>query len=209
MKLTEIIKIKGDWQEVVDASRTTVGKESLGREPSRKWKREMVISEHSTIRCISIKWIWRNIKSWVATHWSRHKWECYIQTQRTDRTGINRDNLPQSQPVDFEGEANPQNLIDTHRKRLCKKASEETRLLAEDFKIELYNYEPEISDGLVPNCIYRFGCPEHEPCNVWRDFRKYCVEKDVVVGNLTIQQRYDLYNEWFYKTRGIKHGKQS
>ena len=49
---TEILKIKGDWQEVVDDCRTTVGKDSLGKEPSKKFKREILISEHSPIRSI-------------------------------------------------------------------------------------------------------------------------------------------------------------
>ena len=60
---TEIIKIKGDWQEVVDDCRATVGKESLGKEPSSEFKRSILISEHSPIRGISIKWRWNNIKS--------------------------------------------------------------------------------------------------------------------------------------------------
>ena len=63
MRKTEIIKIKGDWQEVVDDCRTTVGKDSLGKEPSKKFKREVLISEHSPIRSISVKWKWVNIPS--------------------------------------------------------------------------------------------------------------------------------------------------
>lgn len=70
---TEIIKIKGDWEEVVNDCRTTVGKEELGREPSDKFKREILIAEHSPIRDISIKWRWRNIPYWVTNHWVRHK----------------------------------------------------------------------------------------------------------------------------------------
>ena len=87
---TEILKIKGDWQDVVDDCRVTVGKDALGKEPSQKFKREILISEHSPIRSMSIKWKWVNIPSWVATHFSRHKWECFIKTQRTDRTGTDR-----------------------------------------------------------------------------------------------------------------------
>lgn len=33
---TEIIKVKGDWQEVVNDCRSTVGKTELGREPSAR-----------------------------------------------------------------------------------------------------------------------------------------------------------------------------
>lgn len=84
---TEIKKIKGSWEEVVDDCRATVGKPPLGHEPSEDFKRRILIAEHGPIRTISVKWMWNGIKSWIATHWSRHKWECCISTQRSDRTG--------------------------------------------------------------------------------------------------------------------------
>lgn len=197
---TKIIKIKGDWQEVVNDCRTTVGKEPLGKEPSTKFKREILISEHSPIRAITVKWIWKNIASWVATHWSRHKWECYIKTQRTDRTGTDRNKLPQDAPVNFTGEANVQHLIDSFRKRLCMLASRETRMYAEDFKITLKLEEPEISDVLVPNCIYRGGCPE--PCGC-RWYETIC-ELNPALRSTNIQERYDAYNALFHGSKGGK-----
>ncbi len=54
---TEILKIKGDWQEVVDDCRATVGKESLGKDPGTTFKRGILLAEHSPIRDISIKWL--------------------------------------------------------------------------------------------------------------------------------------------------------
>lgn len=200
MKLTNIIKIKGDWAEVLDDARLTAGKASLGKEPSQEWKRKILISEHSPIRALIFKWDWRDIMSWVATHWVRHKWESLVKTQRTDRTGINRNELLQSELVNFRGEANTQHLIDTWRKRLCYKASPETRGLAEDFKVSLRGLEPEVSDVLVPNCVYRCGCPEEECCGKWFEFRQWCKTEH---GNppevYSISVRYALYNEWFYE----------
>ena len=188
---TKILKIKGDWMEVVDDCRATVGKAGLGHEPSREFKRAILISEHSPIRSLSVKWFWGNIKSWVATHWVRHKWECFVKTQRTDRTGINRDELYQSEEVTFTGEANSQALIDTMRKRLCYQASAETRQYAEDFKFALHEVEPELADVLVPNCVYRCGCPELQTCGIWQ----HMVEQTggrILTAN--IQERYDIYN---------------
>ena len=104
---TEILKIKGDWQEVVDDCRATVGKESLGKEPSRSFKRRILLAEHSPIRDIAVKWKWPDIKSWVATHWVRHKWECFVRSQRSDRTGVPRDKLPQDAAVTFTGRPTP------------------------------------------------------------------------------------------------------
>jgi len=195
MNKTEILKIKGDWQEVVNDCRATVGKDSLGKEPSIGFKRAILISEHSPIRDIQIKWRWADIKSWVATHWVRHKWECFVRTQRTDRTGIDRDELPQAAPVSFTGDANTQALIDTMRKRLCRQASIDTRHYAEDLKSAIYEHEPQISDVLVPNCVYRCGCPELNACGFWDRLVK---ETNGAILTANIQERYDLYNSIFW-----------
>lgn len=192
---TEILKIKGDWQEVVDDCRATVGKESLGKDPSTTFKRGIILAEHSPIRDISVKWRWRDMPHWVTVHWVRHKWEKFVRTQRTDRTGIDRTKLPQDEPQTFTGEANAQHLIDTMRKRLCRQASPETRRYAEDFKRTLHDVEPEISDVLVPNCVYRCGCPEMKRCGYWDELAK---ETDGEILTADIQTRYDLYNELFF-----------
>lgn len=192
---TKILKVKGDWTEVVNDCRATVGKEALGKEPSKEFKRKILISEHSPIRDISIKWIWESIKSWVATHWVRHKWECFVKTQRPDRTGVERGG-PDT-PVTFTGDANAQALIDTMRKRLCFQASPETREYAEDLKTAIKEIEPELSDVLVPNCIYRCGCPEMEQCGFFHKFALNAGSTDL----LDIQDRYDCYNYQFYARR--------
>lgn len=200
MVKTEIIKIKGDWEEVANDCRATVGKGELGKEPGKKFKIKLLIAEHSPIRSIWIKWKWPSIKSWVATHWVRHKWECFVKTQRTDRTGVNRDELTQDALVTFTGEANPQHLIDTMRKRLCRQAADETREHAEDLKVELRKPEPEISDVCVPNCVYRCGCPELTCCGMWYRLRDWCKEYyGFYPEECSIEERYNIYNKWFYE----------
>lgn len=192
---TEIAKVKGDWTEVLNDCRATVKKLPLSKEPSADFKKKILLSEHSPIRDISIKWKWQGIKSWVATHWVRHKWECYVSTQRTDRTGVDRDELPQAAPVNFTGEANAQALIDTMKKRLCRQASIETRHYAEDLKRAIHEHEPEISDVLVPSCVYRCGCAEPENCT-WFD---RMLEKHPLLASTDIQTRYDEYNKIFWE----------
>ena len=157
---TEILKIKGSWEEVVDDCRATVSKPPLGHDPRASFKRRILIAEHSPIRDLSVRFRWTGIKYWVAMHWKTHHWESKVSTQRSDRTGTPRDKLPQDAPVNFTGEMNAQAAIDTMRKRLCHQASAETRAYAEDFKEALRETEPELSDALVPNCVYRCGCPE-------------------------------------------------
>ena len=200
--MTEIIKIKGDWEEVVNDCRTTVGKQELGKEPSVAFKKAILIAEHSPIRDISVKWRWKDMPHWVTVHWVRHKWEKFVRTQRSDRTGIPREKLPQDEPQTFVGEANTQHLIDTWRKRLCYKASPETRRYAEDFKARLRYDQPEISDVLVPNCVYRGGCPEMETCHYWEQFVDWGIRKqEFPIGDVKIQSRYDMYNRFFYQNR--------
>ena len=187
---TELLKVKGDWQEVVDDCRATVSKPPLGHEPSKGFKQRVLIAEHSPIRDISFRWKWTGIKSWIATHWVRHHWECRVSTQRTDRTGIDRNKLPQDAPVTFTGEANVQALIDTMRKRLCYQASPETRQYAEDLKRTIMRVESEIGDVLVPSCVYRGGCPEMQSCGY---YERLC-KKDRKIQSSNIQDRYDAYN---------------
>lgn len=195
---TEIIKVKGDWEEVVNDCRATVKKPPLGKEPSTKWKKEILISEHAPLRAISVKFRWANIKYWIAMHWKTHTWESRVDSQRNDRqTRYDRDEAPQSAPVDFYGDPNAQHTIDTWRKRLCRQASIETRHYAEDFKVALHDYEPEWSDVLVPNCVYRCGCPEPNNCT-W--FSRM-VEKHPLMASTDIQARYDEYNKVFWEDR--------
>ena len=199
---TEITKIKGDWMEVASDCRSTVGKPPLDHEPSVDFKKKILLAEHSPIRDISVKWTWHGIKSWVATHWSRHKFEKYIKSQRSDRTGIPRDKLPQDAPVDFTGDANVQALIDTMRKRLCRQSSTETRQYAEDFKAALHEVEPEIADVLVPQCVYRAGCAEMKPCGDGKCFFDVLIDQTAgAVATTHIQDRYDAYNKFFYERR--------
>ena len=192
---TEIIKIKGDWEEVVNDCRATVAKGELGHEPSKAFKKAILVSEHDPIRDIEIKFRWRNIKYWIAMHWKTHIWRSRTNTQRNDRQEhYDRNKAPQDSPVEFIGDPNVQHLIDTMRKRLCYMASPETREYAEDLKETLRAVEPEISDVLVPNCVYRCGCPEPNGCK-WFDIQH---GKYSDLASTDIQRRYDAYNRIFY-----------
>ena len=192
---TKILKIKGDWQEVVDDCRATVAKPPLGKEPSDEFKRAMVIAEHDPVRDIEIRFSWSNIPYWVAMHWKTHIWRCRTNTQRNDRQKkYDRAKAPQDAPVDLIGNMNTQHCIDTGRKRLCYMAAPETRAYMVDFKIALRPIEPQISDAMVPNCIYRCGCPEQSGCG-W--YQRMVAERPELAST-NIQERYDAYNKIFY-----------
>ena len=193
--MTVINWIMTDWKRVKNHCRTTVNKEFTDNEPSDDFKKQLLISEHSPIRLIEIDWSWKNIKYWVSTEWSRHKFEKFISSQRNDRqSNYDRNKAPQDSLVNFDGYANMQNLIDTCRKRLCYCATPEARELAEDLKKTLPR---ELGNVLVPNCIYRCGCPEFKPCGYYARFIKWCFNNYKDLDD--IKERYDAYNEYFYK----------
>lgn len=168
---TRINGVDGNWKNVKNKCRTTVGKEYSSLESTSEFRRKLLISEHSPIRLISVDWTWDNIEYWLSTEWSRHKFEKFISTQRTDRTGVDREDKPQGSRVKFDGYANAQNLIDAWRKRLCRQADPKATKLALDFKSALHDFEPELADMLVPNCVYRCGCPEFTACGFGNDSR--------------------------------------
>jgi hypothetical protein len=194
---TEIIKIKGDWEEVANDCRATVSKGELGHEPSKEFKRRLMISEHDPIRDIIVKFRW-HLKYWSAMHWKTHIWRSRTNTQRNDRqSDYDRNKAPQDMIVEFIGDPNLQHLIDTWRKRMCYMADPYTREHAEDFKIVLRDYEEEASDALVPNCIYRCGCPESPGCGWYNRM----VDEYPDLASTDIQKRYDAYNRIFYRER--------
>jgi hypothetical protein len=162
----ELLGIKGTWREIADSGNTTVHREPGTRTPSSAWKRRLLMSEHSMIRQLIVKIKWHDLKSWVSVHFVRHKFgiEHWVRTQRTDRTGLNRDEIPQGALVEHEIEANAQAVINISRKRLCGCASPETRAAWEAALHTLRDAEPELYAVCVPDCVYRGHCYEFKSC---------------------------------------------
>lgn len=143
----------------------TVGKKALTL-PTEEWIKRLVESEHSPIREL-----WFGIKMeipyWVSVHFVRHHIGVnhYVQTQRTDRTGINRDELKQSEIVSHIMSINAQELINMAHKRLCRQASEETWGVMQMIVNEVIKVAPYMKSVLVPLCAYRNGkCSEMFSC---------------------------------------------
>ena len=68
----ELTNIKGSWKEVLNRARTTVSKRELDKEPSDKFKDNIMRAEHSPIRSLIFCFKITDLKSWVATHFVRH-----------------------------------------------------------------------------------------------------------------------------------------
>lgn len=194
-----------DWKRVKNHCRTTDNKDFTDVEATDTFKKKLLISEHTPIRLLEFDWSWKSIFYWLSTEWSRHKFEKFISTQRDDRLidDTPRGEKPQDALVNFDGYANMQNLIDAWRKRLCHAATPEAVELAEDFKETLHEQFPLESDVLVPNCVYRFGCPEFQMCQhrCFLDFLQWVEDTHPGKKLYSLQTRYDLYNEYFYEKR--------
>ena len=103
----------------------------------------------------------------MSVHLCRHVHaQPYVRSQRNDRQQeYDRNSAPQDAPVDMILDVNAEELMVMANKRLCNKASEETRdavtamcRLAEDAT-------PELRGLLVPMCEYHGGvCHEMFPC---------------------------------------------
>lgn len=211
--------IGDDWRRVKNHCRTTDNKDFTEKDATDIFKKKLLISEHSPIRLLEFDWTWKAIKYWLSTEMSRHKYEKFISTARDDRGfserkteegytvwdeatkqnieyhPLSRDDAPQKNPVNFDGYANMQNLIDVWRKRLCFCCTKDARELAEDFKYVLHETHPIEADVLQKNCIYRCGCPEFKSCGYWENFCKKYSKEDLT----NIQTRYDLANKEFYE----------
>lgn len=190
---TKIMEVTGTWKQVKRVCMTTIGKDAGDGEPSSEWKKKILLCQHSPIRKIRINWKWDSIPYAISTHFARHHvgTEKWIQTQRNDRTGIDRANIGQMEPVKMEMEANIQSLLDISRKRLCMCADKTTFKYWHSLKNEIAKIEPEIAWAMIPECVRVGGCPEYETCHMYD-----IVFKDVPIEiQQNVPKRYDYYNE--------------
>lgn len=173
-----------DWSIVVDMARFTVNKEDSGKEPSQKFKDRICKAEHSPLRTLMYIVELDDIPTWVSQHIARHDAFAYhtvrdgahdthfVGTQRGDRTGIDRNKLPQDAPCCHRIFLSAQDLITISRLRLCRMASPETRKLWETVRDKIAKIDPEVAKNMVPNCVYKNGfCGEMKPCG-------YCFSKE-------------------------------
>lgn len=160
----EVDKIT-DWNRAFNSAVFTVHKD-VTKEPSDKWKKSMLLAEHSPIRDVEFDIKIYDIPYYVAMHLVRHHVGVtpYVSTQRSDRTGEPRNKKPQDAPVMLKLSANAQALISMSRKRLCSKADAETRKVWTEVVSAIELVDPVLAECLVPECVYRGFCPEKDGC---------------------------------------------
>lgn len=161
----ELIDYHDNWQSVKDATLNTIGKET-GKYPDSNWKLRILRAEHSPIRLLYFTLRFTQIPYFVVMHLVRHHEGVnhFVSTQRTDRTGVDRNKLQQDNPISYRMNANAQALINISRKRLCNCAAIETRQAWQMVKDQIAQVEPELASCMVRECVYRAHCPEMFGC---------------------------------------------
>lgn len=172
-----------DWLMCKKAALITVSK-NTEKPPSFEWKVKMLKAMHSPIRVLPFFIVLRDIPYYVSVHLVRHVHATpFVSTQRNDRqTDYDRTKAPQDAPVTMGWYMNAEELINIAHKRLCRKASKETREVVEKICNAVIDVNPEFKEVLVPNCIYRGGyCSEFEPCGYWLAYWIRDVKSDTYI----------------------------
>jgi len=158
------IKKHTDLAEAHACIESTMGAEFV----SKSTLKQIYSWEHSITRSqiFSIQLI--DIPTFVSVHLVRHVTTTpFVRSKRIDRDGTGQEN--RFTPVNHRFIANAESILHIARRRLCYKASPETRevvlLLREKMKL----VDPDLAYYMVPNCVYRGGiCPEPKPCGNYK-----------------------------------------
>lgn len=189
----KITNFNVDWMRIKSACMTTISKQA-GKEPGVEWKKKLLICRHSPIRRGEVSWKWETIPYAISTHFARHHEGCekFIGTERTDRTGIDREERSQMNYVPMEMDANLQALMNISEKRLCMCADPTTRKYWEAVIEALRQYDELIAWSNVPQCIRCGGCVEpFSECSFYDNLMKDISKED----QMDVTRRYDIYNE--------------
>ncbi len=145
----------------------TVGK-TAKTPPTKEWLHKLLEARHSPVRELWYRFRITDLPYWVSVHLVRHHMEFhpYVQSQRNDRQdGYDRTKAPQDSPVMMHISMNAEMLMILANKRLCSKASPETRYVVQEMCRLVIERCPEFEGLLVPMCLYHGGvCHELNGC---------------------------------------------
>lgn len=146
----------------------TMGRDS-DKAPSTEWMHRILEARHSPIRELWFGFV-LTVPYWVSVHLVRHHvgFHAYVQSQRNDRqNAYDRTKAPQDAPVTMRISLNAEALMTLANKRLCNKASTETREVVREMCRQVEAQCPEFVGLLVPMCQYG-RCHEMQPCGKGR-----------------------------------------
>ena len=144
---------------------------TMGRDtdtpPTREWLHRILEARHSPIRELVFRYV-LEVPYWISVHLVRHHvgFQAYVQSQRNDRQDkYDRTKAPQDAPVTMRVSLNAEALMALANKRLCNKASEETRWVVQQMCWQAEEKVPALRGLCVPMCEYHGGvCHEMQSC---------------------------------------------
>ena len=160
------------------ACETTSNREIKSVDRLISLRQRMYLAEHSPIRMREF-WIHlANIPTFVATHLVRHHVgiDHYQMSHRFDKTKVPNEESNRMTPTNISMHLNAQSLINMARKRLCGKASPETRLVMNVIKQAVSVLDPDLASVMVPECVYRDFCPEEKTCGYFANLKNQIKE---------------------------------
>lgn len=195
-----VVKWDVDWLEIKNLCRTTISMGDSKVEPTKEWKRKLLLAEHSPLRHSLITVELKDIPYYVSTHLVRHHMgvEKYVGTSREDRTGVDRSERRQTDLVTMRMDLNIQALINISRKRLCMQADEKTILAWSLLLNAIHEYDEDVYWACVPEGIRSCGCPEGFG---------HCRRCQQLLSGLTKEQLFNIekrYNEYHAKKLTLK-----
>lgn len=188
-----IVKWDVDWLEIKNLCRKTISMEDSTKEPTSTWKRRLLVAEHSPLRHSLITVQIDNVPFYVMGHFVRHHEGVtpYVTTSREDRTGKDRTERKQTDPVSMRMDLNIQSLINISRKRLCNQADKVTQKVWLEVVKKIAEYDQDIAWACIPEGIRTCGCPEKfGGCVVCENILS-TLDFD---GRMEVATRYDHYN---------------
>lgn len=191
---TKITEVNINWLAIKNACRKTVSMKDSTIEPTTEWKRKLLICRHSPIRKGSVTFRWDEIPYAISTHFARHHEGCekFISTSREDRTGVNRTERSQMDPVQMEMMVNIEAILNISERRLCTCADKTTLMYWKSFLEELKKVDPDIYWASVPQCVVKGGCCEpFSDCKFYENLMK---DADMET-QMSLVKRYNHYNE--------------
>lgn len=158
-----------DWYGVKLRALVTMGK-NVTTPPTDEWKHKMLRARHSPIRHLQFSFYLKDVPSWVSVHLVRHVHaQPYVKSLRNDRQSeFDRNAARQDTPVDMIYDVNAEEFLTICNKRLCYKASKETRDVVYEMTRLVAESNPEFVPFMVPMCFHmNMSCPEFDPCGMY------------------------------------------
>ena len=161
-----------DWALCKQCALVTTGRQPK-QAPDMVWKKAILTAKHSPIRVLNFAVLIEDLPSWVSVHLCRHVHaQPFVRSQRNDRQAdYDRNKAPQDAPVSMIWYMNAEELMTIAAKRLCLKASPETRAVVAEICKAVIDKCPEFEGLLKPACEWQGGnCYEMQSCG--RNFEK-------------------------------------